>query len=306
MIIKARTLGDKADKVRDLVERFAVGIIVFDEIQLIDLKTTKENSIESLMTLANKTKVAMGVVGTEDAFELMFKKLRTGRRFGESIIGHEYCKNYKYFSNICSVLFNYQWFDKHVKLTEELVQALYKYSCGIIDELIGIYIFMQMDYLKAKIKPTINADYVAKTVQKHYPGLQQLLLNLEDPVSEVRRAQLIKDGNVEMANLLMEVSQRQAQQAEAIINEQNMPSTQNNKKALMDIVESIMDVTDEYDMNTIMAVAAKEIGLKSNANATLKELKKKTFEKLKKQKNNAKQDKNGLDPLHISMLNDIL
>lgn len=307
VVTRVRTLGEKADKVRELIERFAIGIIVFDEIQLIDFKTTKENSIESLMTLANKTKVAMGVVGTEDAFDLMFNKLRTGRRFGESIIGHEYCNNYKYFANICSALFNYQWFDQHVELTEELAQALYKYSRGIVDELIGIYIFMQIDYLKAKTKPKVNAEYVLKTVQKHYPGLQQLLENLDDPVSEARRAKLVKDGNAEMVHLLEEASKLQAQQAELIIKEQHDPAVQNNKKVLMDIVESIMDITEEYDMATIMAVAAKVIGLKSNANASVKELKKKTFERLQQQKDNVqKSKKNEKDALHISMLNDII
>ncbi len=89
VIEKTRSLGGKADKVRDLIEKFSIGIIVFDEIQLINFNSSKENSIEGLMTLANKTKVAMGVVGTEDAFAMMFKKLRTGRRLGESIIGNE-------------------------------------------------------------------------------------------------------------------------------------------------------------------------------------------------------------------------
>jgi hypothetical protein len=261
------------------------------------------------MTLANKTKVAMGVVGTEDAFSMMFKKLRTGRRFGEAIIGHEYCKNYGYFNFIVNNLFNYQWFDTYVEPTEEIIKTLYNCSKGIIDQLIGIYIFMQLDYLKAEKKPTIDSKYIKKIADKHYPGLQQLLLNLDDPFSEARRVQLVKEGNKEISDILLDASRKQQAQADEILEMAKQDATKENKKVLMEIVNSIMDITDEYDMNTVMSVAAKEISLKSNSQASVGELKKKTFNKLKTQKDNAIKQKNGnknLDTLHISMLEDIM
>ncbi len=59
-----------------------------DEIQLIDFSRTRESSFESLMILANRTKVAIAVVGTEDAYEMMFSKFRTGRRVGTVIKAH--------------------------------------------------------------------------------------------------------------------------------------------------------------------------------------------------------------------------
>ena len=44
-IKKSKSLGAKADAVARLIERFSVGIIIFDEIQLIDITGTKENSV---------------------------------------------------------------------------------------------------------------------------------------------------------------------------------------------------------------------------------------------------------------------
>lgn len=309
VISKARSLGGKADKVRDLIERFSIGIIVFDEIQLINFNSSKENSIEGLMTLANKTKVAMGVVGTEDAFSMMFKKLRTGRRFGESIIGHEYCKNYNYFNFIVSNLFKYQWFDEYVEPTEAITKTLYDESKGIIDQLIGIYIFMQLDYLKSTKKPKVDSNYIKKTAEKHYPGLQRLLVDLDDPVSESKRIQLIKDGNREISDIIADAAEKQRKQAEQIIATSTQKETKNNQKVLMDVVEAITQITDEYDVNTVMSAAVKEMQLKSNANATSGELKKKTYQRLQKQKENAVKQKKGnkeLDGLHISMLEDIV
>ncbi len=309
VIDKARSLGAKADKVRDLIEKFSIGIIVFDEIQLINFNSSKENSIEGLMTLANKTKVAMGVVGTEDAFAMMFKKLRTGRRFGESIIGHEYCKNYPYFHFIVANLFKYQWFDEYVEPTEDMVKALYDESKGIIDQLIGIYIFMQLDYLKTDKKPKIDAKYIKSTAEKHYPGLQVLLTDLEDPLAEAKRAQLVKNGETEIADLLIEAAKKQQGRAEAIIETANKDSVQESRKVIMDIVNAVMEITDEYDMNTVMTAAAKEIQSKANQNDSIGTLKKKTFQRLNRQKKNAEKQRKGnknLDELHVSMLEDIM
>jgi hypothetical protein len=125
-IRSARALGLKAEKVRDLVEMFGIGIIIFDEIQLIDFESTKENSFESLMTLTNRTKVAIAVVGTEDSFDKMFSKLRTSRRLGTMIIGHRYCEDKRYFATIVKNLFNYQWVDKLMPLSDEIIEALLK------------------------------------------------------------------------------------------------------------------------------------------------------------------------------------
>lgn len=44
----------------------------------------------------------------------------------------------------------YQWFDTIVKPNEELISALYDESKGIIDQLISIYMYMQIDYIRKK------------------------------------------------------------------------------------------------------------------------------------------------------------
>ena len=75
-------LGKKAERVREFLEKFGVGMIIFDEIQLIDFSHTRENTFDSLLALSNRTKTAMAVVGTEDARDIMFQELRTSRRIG--------------------------------------------------------------------------------------------------------------------------------------------------------------------------------------------------------------------------------
>ncbi len=305
MIRKTGGLGEKANVICNLIEIFSVGIIIFDEIQLINFTSTKENSVEGLMTIANKTKVAMGVVGTEDAFNLLFSKLRTGRRFGETILGHEYCKKYEFFKYIVHGLFNYQWFDQPAQLTDDICKALFDVSHGIIDQLIGIYIFMQIDYIVAKRKPKIDADYVKRTAEKHYPGMMRLVNRLEDPVAEKRRIELLAKGNTDLQRIIAEEKEKQASQVEKLMKISEQDETKSRKMMLAKITQDIMDITDDYDMNTVMAAVQKELGLAKNRNASIDIIRKSAFKSLQKQTESVSK-KPVLDGMHIDMMKDIL
>ena len=122
-VARARNLGKKAEVIKNFIEQFGIGIIIFDEIQLIDFEHTKENTFDSLLTLANRTKVAMAVVGTEDARSKMFKELRTARRIGTVINGNGYCSDERFFAYLVKNLFRYQWFDMLVEPTKEIVDG---------------------------------------------------------------------------------------------------------------------------------------------------------------------------------------
>lgn len=301
---RARNLGLKADRVRELVERFGIGIIVFDEIQLIDFSSTRENSFEGLMTLANKTKVAVAVVGTEDAYEMMFNaKLRTGRRLGATIIGHQYCKNYEYFKFMVHQLFQYQWFDVPVNPDDELVNALYDNSKGIIDQLIGIYIFMQIDYINASKKPMVNAAYVNKVVERHYPGLRSLLDRLNDPVAEEERIRLVREGQGKIDSLIE--TEKQKMNSKEILEYMEDEKTKEFEKNKNRLIQEMVDYMDGYSLGTITSAVTKEMNLKGNKEATLSELRKKVMKRLMKMEE-VKEEEKGLDQIHIEMRKEII
>ncbi len=60
-------------KVCELIEKFSIGTIVLDEIQLINFNSNKENSYEGLLGIVNKTKIALSVVGTDEAYKKLFR-----------------------------------------------------------------------------------------------------------------------------------------------------------------------------------------------------------------------------------------
>ena len=180
-ISKTATRGKKAEKIKGFIDKFGIGAIIFDEIQLIDFNSTRENSFESLLTLVNRTKMALIVVGTEDAKSKMFKELRTARRVGPVISGDLYCGNRSFFSLLVRMLLRYQWFDKTIEATDEIIDALYDVTKGLIDQLISIYTAMHYEYLSRDDKRVkIDADFIRKVAKKYYPEMQYILKNLEN------------------------------------------------------------------------------------------------------------------------------
>lgn len=187
LIRRCRTLADKQLKVCELIEKLAIGTIILDEIQLIDFTSNKENSYEGLLAIVNKTKVALSVVGTDEAYQSLFSKLRNARRSGDYINASEYCKSEEFFDNLTKTLFMWQWFDDKVEWTKELSKALYVASKGLINQLIWIYKWMNLEYLDGKSKgkaPEINPSFVEKINKKHFGHLKNHLDLLKQIESE--------------------------------------------------------------------------------------------------------------------------
>lgn len=238
------------DKVRQCIEQFSIGIIIFDEIQHLNFDTSLENSFESILELTNQTKVAFGVVGTEDAYDKIFSgNLRQARRLGAQIKADSYCNQKSFFTLLVKYLFEYQWFNEFVEPTSEIIDALYECSKGIVDQLIGIYMFMNMDYIQAGKKPIVNADYVYKTNKKHYPSMMEIIQNMYTSEAEEQRVKLLKQADEELFQLVNEEKEKEAMDAAR----STMENTDiNDRVRLMRVViDRICSVSTEYDDITI-------------------------------------------------------
>ena len=81
-IKRQKSIGNKINVVSRLIEVFNIGMLILDEIQLMDFNSTKEASFEAILTITNNTKISLITLGTEDAYQKMFPNLRTARRTG--------------------------------------------------------------------------------------------------------------------------------------------------------------------------------------------------------------------------------
>lgn len=178
MIIKARGLGEKLRVIAKLVQEFAIGTIIFDEIQLIKFEGTAENTYDSLLVLSNITGVAISVVGTDDAFHKMFHDIRIARRTGSPIIADAYCSNLDYFKFIMTELYKYQWQYPKQELTPEIINAYHKATGGIVFMAIKLYMRVTIDcIITPKTPKKITPTLINKIANKYF---SQLLLLIHD------------------------------------------------------------------------------------------------------------------------------
>ena len=271
-------LGKKMEVVKSYIEKFSIGIIIFDEIQLIDFSTTKENSFESLMILSNRTKVAVAVVGTEDARDKMFDELRTARRIGTMINGNAYCEQKEFFEFLTKQLFQYQWFDTPIVLTKDIINALYNVTKGIVDQLIGIYSCMHYDYLERKKKPVINADYVRKIANKFYPGIQDILANMESLENTDKIRQIRSRAETTIQETIDKVSQEEA--SKGILTSQK--NITNNQIQLRSVAATIRILYDNFTDSQIEMAFNKIMSRKTSAAKSEKEICRDVIEYLQK------------------------
>lgn len=197
MILKCRSLGAKQLKVCELIEKFSIGTIILDEIQLIDFDKNKENSFEGLLSIVNRTKVALSVIGTDDAYHMLFAGLRNARRSGDLIAADKYIEQRDYFDKLTKMLFRWQWFDDIVDWTPELSEALYNATQGIINQLIWLYKWMNLDYLDAKDrgrKVVIDSEFVKKTAKTHFKQLDPHIAYIQRVQIERQSDELIEDA----------------------------------------------------------------------------------------------------------------
>lgn len=275
-IKKTMGLGNKAEKVRSFIELFGVGIIIFDEIQLIDFQHTKENSFDSLLTLANRTKVAIAVVGTEDARDKMFHELRTARRVGTMINGNRYCENREFFEYLVSQIFEYQWFKEPIEVTDKIIDALYDVTKGIIDQLVSIYSCMNIEAITARKKIKINADFIHHVADKYYPGIQDVLGSIECNADALELENIRKNADARISKLMDEAKQ-----------EQEMKKIKENSTAkpdvsLHNVASNIRTIYDDYTDNQIEEAYNKVIRKASSSGKSEKEITRLVVETLQK------------------------
>ncbi len=135
------------------------------------------------------TFLAIAVIGTEDSYSKMFKNLRTAQRIGPVINSSCYCQNRNFFELLVKRLFTYQWFDEQIKPTPEIIQTLYNNTRGIVDQLVDLYMHIQMAYLGLNPRPTINEKFIDETFDKYFSEVRELLSDISDPYdqSELRK-----------------------------------------------------------------------------------------------------------------------
>lgn len=182
------------------------------------------------------------------------------------INGNLYCENKDYFKHLVKSLFRYQWFDTPVEATNELIDALYDVTKGIVDQLIAVYSCMHYDYLSKKKKPTVDAKYVRNVANKFYPGIQDVLANLESTENTVKLHNIRQEAEIKI-DALLDAAKQETEMQKLINTDTSMEMIQ-----LSNIVSIIRVLYDEYSDTQIETVYNKVIRKKSSQGKSEKKL----------------------------------
>lgn len=245
---KCRSLADKQLKVCQLIEQFSIGTIVLDEIQLINFNSNKENSYEGLLGIVNKTKVALSVVGTDEAYQKLFAKLRNARRTGDLIDASAYTSDREYFNYLVKLLLIWQWVDTPIEWSKELADTLYECTGGIINQLIWLYKWIMIEYLDSKSKgniETIDKKFIHRINDKHFK-------QLKNSIDFVNQSKLEEEADREiMANAALDKNEYEMPKV-------NIGNLAYESKVTKQVLNMIRPLHPEYSSDDITR-AVKEI-----------------------------------------------
>lgn len=148
---RGRSVNAMMPIIAQIAQNHGLGVLVIDEIQ--HLSVAKSGGIQKMLnffvTLINMIGIPVILIGTPKALPILKSEFRQARRSsgqGDCVIERlKYDSDWEY---LLKALFKYQWTNKRFKLTEELSDALYEGSMGIIDIAVKLYVMSQSEAIK--------------------------------------------------------------------------------------------------------------------------------------------------------------
>lgn len=168
---KRKSVSEKAQYAAKLVEMFAIGAIILDEIQQLDAGRNRKTSYSSILALTNTTKVALIVIGTPEAYEALTQDFYLARRFGGIISASAYCMDFEKFTMMARLLMKINWFKKPLPITDELVMALYVESSGVISMMMSVWQACNCAYITSMGKEPVTPEFIHKAAQDAAPAM---------------------------------------------------------------------------------------------------------------------------------------
>ncbi|MBU3199500.1 ATP-binding protein [Clostridium estertheticum] len=184
-----------------------IGLIVIDEIQhLARTKIKAEELLDFLVEIINTIQVPILVIGTNKAYGLLQNNLRGPRRIGGSgFISWDRIVDKSEWRTFMTALWQYQWTQEKVPLSDKLIDLFYEHSQGIIDFAVKLFTFTQANAIynghekidshtinetaKKDLALTKKMREAIKSGDKDLMGLYEdiLIPNMEDKLNVLAR-----------------------------------------------------------------------------------------------------------------------
>lgn len=113
-----------------------IGLLIIDEIQNVCSSKNGRNLVGSITQLVNNSGISICFVGTPECKDFFAKAMHLARRtMGLQYTSLEYGIE---FTAFCKILFQYQYMEKPVEITDKIIQWLYEHSNGNVSMVVSI------------------------------------------------------------------------------------------------------------------------------------------------------------------------
>ena len=147
---------------------------------------------------------------------------------------------------------------------------------------------MNIDYVKRKSKPKINAEYVEKVVSKHFPAMMDVLEEINKSKLERYVSETVRKSKEEIQDIINDAQNKRSLQ----IAKKSLAEAEDVTAKKSSVMSLILRVTDKYSEKEI-AKAIEELLAKDDTLELITDeelLTKKTFQKLEKMYKNKDQE----------------
>jgi hypothetical protein len=144
--INRMTVDSALPRMAQIATTHCLGLLVIDEIQHLSQAKSggKDKMLNFFVTLVNTVGVPVVLIGTSKALSILQSEFRQARRgSGQGDLIWERMQNDISWEIMLRAMWKYQWTHKHTPLTDELKDALYDESQGILDIAVKLYVFAQ-------------------------------------------------------------------------------------------------------------------------------------------------------------------
>lgn len=207
---KLKNYDQKIGFIKQLITRYAIGVIIIDEIQALDFRKNNQETYSKLLQISNETKTAFVLSGTESAYQKMFTELHMHRRF-PPMIASSYTGNIIFVNIFLRELFRYQWAKEELKipplgeidpLWEDIVVAFFECTNGIVALMVGLYEKLNFDYIIKTKKPKVDGKYVRTVFRKYFGTLKTTLDDLDKSFSYEAITKAIDSSDLKKSEVL--------------------------------------------------------------------------------------------------------
>ena len=249
---QTNNVGKLSNMLTRIIKMFSIGMIIIDEIQLMDFGNSAK-SFENFLSITSNSGVALCCVGTPDALDKIAGDLRIYRRLTSvAIRSDEYCRDRDYVRKIIGVLWGYSFTETPVHLTENTTDLIMKLSGGSIDAIIKHYITIQRHAVYLEDPGIMDTEYIRKLLSSEETEKTEAMIK----ASENKSLYGLRNYRRSISETDEEHGKKEAELSDMLSPEAYKEACDKNE-----VMKSIMNVFDDYsetDINMAYAEASQD------------------------------------------------